>query len=163
LATAEVKGFAFMLGIGTLVSLFTAVLATRAALGTMGRSRLMTRPSALGAGKPKRAWRIDFMGKSEWVFSLSGTRLLRGALPIGALAIGGKGLNLGIDFKSGTRMQTAFVKPVTSAEVSSVMSAQGFPTAQVQKYASKGIGGSGYQISVEKLQPAKVSQIRRAL
>src|SRR5262249_43515553 len=32
LATAEVKGFAFALGIGTLVSLFTAVLATQAAL-----------------------------------------------------------------------------------------------------------------------------------
>ncbi len=39
LATAEVQGFAFMLGIGTLLSLFTAVLATQAALGAMGRSR----------------------------------------------------------------------------------------------------------------------------
>jgi SecD/SecF fusion protein len=158
LATAEVKGFALMLGIGTLVSLFTAVLATRAALGTMGRSRLMSRPSALGAAKPKREWRMDFMGKSKWFFSLSGTILL-----IGALAIGGKGLNLGIDFKSGTRMQTAFVKPVSSAEVASAMSAQGYPAAQVQHYSSKGIGGSGYQISVEKLQPAKVSEIRRVL
>ena len=33
LATAGVKGFAFTLGIGTLVSLFTAVLATQAILG----------------------------------------------------------------------------------------------------------------------------------
>ena len=39
LATSEVKGFAFTLGIGTLVSLFTAVLATQAALGVMGRRR----------------------------------------------------------------------------------------------------------------------------
>ena len=158
LATAEVKGFALMLGIGTLVSLFTAVLATRAALGTMGRSRLMSRATALGAAKPKREWRMDFMGKSKWFFSLSGTILL-----IGALAIGGKGLNLGIDFKSGTRMQTAFVKPVSTAQVTSAMSAQGFPDAQVQHYTSKGIGGSGYQISVQKLQPAKVSEIRRVL
>src|SRR5205085_4101536 len=37
LATAGVKGFAFVLGIGTLVSLFTAVLATQAVLATMGR------------------------------------------------------------------------------------------------------------------------------
>ena len=37
LATSEVKGFAFTLGIGTLLTLFTAVLATRAALGVMGR------------------------------------------------------------------------------------------------------------------------------
>ena len=57
LATAEVKGFAFMLGIGTLVSLFTAVLATQAALGVMSRSRLVTHPAALGA--PRRGNRLD--------------------------------------------------------------------------------------------------------
>ncbi len=158
LATAEVKGFAFMLGIGTLVSLFTAVLATRAALGAMGRSRLVSHPSALGAGKPKRAWTFDFMGQSRWFFTLSGTILL-----IGALAIGGKGLNFGIDFKSGTRIQTAFIRSVTAAEVSSVMSAEGYPNAQVQKYSNKGIGGSGYQISTEKLKPQAVHEVKDAL
>ncbi len=111
LATAEVKGFAFMLGIGTLVSLFTAVLATQAALGAMSRSRLVGTPSMLGVGREHRGWRFDFMGASKWFFSLSGTILL-----IGALAIGGKGLNFGIDFKSGTRIQTAFVRPVSEAK-----------------------------------------------
>jgi len=158
LATAEVKGFAFMLGIGTLVSLFTAVLATRAALGVMGRSRLVSHPAALGAAKPKRAWTFDFMGASRWFFSLSGTILL-----IGALAIGGRGLNFGIDFKSGTRIQTAFVKAVSAAQVSSVMSAEGYPTAHVQKYSSKGVGGSGYQISTEKLKPTAVHEVKAAL
>src|SRR5881398_2298776 len=47
LATAGVKGFAFTLGIGVLVSLFTAVLATSAVLGVMGRSRLITHPALL--------------------------------------------------------------------------------------------------------------------
>jgi SecD/SecF fusion protein len=158
LATAEVKGFAFMLGIGTMLTLFTAVLATRAALGTMGRSRLMSRPSALGAGRAKREWTFDFMGASKWFFSLSGTILL-----IGALAIGGRGLNFGIDFKSGTRIQTAFVKAVNSAEVSAVMSAQGYPNAHVQKLSSKGVGGSGYQISTEKLKPTAVHEVKNAL
>jgi SecD/SecF fusion protein len=158
LATAEVKGFAFMLGIGTLLTLLTAVLATRAALGTMGRTRLMSHSSALGAGKPKRPLTFDFMGASKWFFSLSGCILL-----IGALAIGGKGLNFGIDFKSGTRIQTAFVKNVSSAEVSAVMSAQGYPTAHVQQFSSKGVGGSGYQISTEKLKPAAVHEVKNAL
>ncbi len=158
LATAEVKGFAFMLGLGTLVSLFTAVLATRAALGTMARTRIVGHPWALGASKPKREWRMDFMGKSKWFFSLSGTILL-----IGALAIGGKGLNFGIDFTSGTRILTAFVHPVSQSEVSSVMSAEGYSSAQVQKYSSKGVGGSGYQISVQKLKPEKVHEIKAAL
>jgi SecD/SecF fusion protein len=158
LATAEVKGFAFMLGIGTLLTLFTAVLATRAALGTMGRTRMMSHSWALGAGKPKREWTFDFMGASKWFFSLSGCILL-----IGALAIGGKGLNFGIDFKSGTRIQTAFVKAVSSAEVSAVMAAKGYPNAHVQKYSSKGVGGSGYQITTEKLKPTAVHEVKNAL
>ena len=48
LATAGVGGFAFTLGVGTLVSLFTAVLATSAILGSLSRSRLLRAPSALG-------------------------------------------------------------------------------------------------------------------
>jgi SecD/SecF fusion protein len=158
LATAEVKGFAFMLGIGTLLTLFTAVLATRAALGTMGRTGLMSHSWALGAGKSKRKWTFDFMGASKWFFSLSGCILL-----VGALAIGGKGLNFGIDFKSGTRIQTAFVKTVSPAEVSAVMTAEGYPNAEVQKYSSKGVGGSGYQISTEKLKPTAVHEVKNAL
>ncbi|HYM45387.1 MAG TPA: protein translocase subunit SecD [Solirubrobacteraceae bacterium] len=158
LATAEVKGFAFTLGIGTLVSLFTAVLATRAALGVMGRSRLVSHPAALGAAKRRREWRFDFMGASKWFFSLSGTILL-----IGALAIGGKGLNFGIAFKSGTRIQTGFARPVSSAEVSAVMGAKGYPNAQVQKYSSKGVGGSGYQITTENLKPTAVHEVKDAL
>jgi SecD/SecF fusion protein len=158
LATAEVKGFAFTLGIGTLVSLFTAVLATQAALGAMSRSRFVTHPSALGAGKQRKKWTFDFMGASKWFFSMSGTILL-----IGALAIGGKGLNFGIDFKSGTRIQTAFTKHVSAAEVSSVMSTEGFPTAQVQKYTNASVGGNGYQISTKTLRPNKVNEIEREL
>ena len=54
LATAGVKGFAFTLGVGTLVSLFTAVLATQAILGTMGALEAASRsPAALGAGKQR--------------------------------------------------------------------------------------------------------------
>ena len=118
----------------------------------------MSHSWALGASKPKREWTFDFMGASKWFFSLSGTILL-----IGALAIGGKGLNFGIDFKSGTRIQTAFVKTVTPAEVSAVMTAEGYPNAEVQKYSSKGIGGSGYQISTEKLKPTAVHEVKNAL
>src|SRR3954447_21347162 len=82
LATAGVKGFAFTLGIGTLVSFLTAVLLTQAVLGTMSRSRLITHPAALGAGKRSHHWwqSFDFMGASKWFFSASGVILLIGAL-----------------------------------------------------------------------------------
>jgi SecD/SecF fusion protein len=158
LATAEVKGFAFTLGIGTLLTLFTAVLATQAALGAMGRSRAVSHPALLGAGKRTRKWTFDFMGASRWFFSLSGCILL-----IGALAIGGKGLNLGIDFKSGTRIQTAFVKSVSENQVQSAMSQAGYPSAEVQKFTSKGVGGQGYQISLKKLKPLEVQKVKAAL
>ena len=49
LATAGVKGFAFTLGIGTIVSLFTAVLFTQAIFGLLGRANFLRRPSFLGA------------------------------------------------------------------------------------------------------------------
>ncbi len=160
LATAEVKGFAFMLGIGTLVSLFTAVLATQAALGVMGRSRAVSHPALLGATKRRgTGWRgFDFMGASKWFFSMSGTILL-----IGALAIGGKGLNFGIDFKSGTRIQTAFIRSVSESEVASAMSAAGYSNAQVQKFTNASIGGSGYQISTKTLKPEALDKVQSLL
>ena len=49
LATSDVKGFAFTLGIGTFVSLFTAVLATQAILLTMVRPGRV-RDRAVGGG-----------------------------------------------------------------------------------------------------------------
>jgi SecD/SecF fusion protein len=158
LATAEVKGFAFTLGIGTLLTLFTAVLATQAALGAMGRSRLVTHPAALGAARRGKGWTFDFMGASKWFFSLSGTILL-----VGALAIGGKGLNFGIDFRSGTRIQTAFVKSVNENQIREVMKEKGYGSAEIQKFSSKSVGGTGYQISTETLRPNKVAKIESAL
>src|SRR6478609_4182952 len=98
------------------------------------------------------------MGASKWFFSLSGTILL-----VGALAIGGKGLNLGIDFKSGTRIKTAFVRPASEGQVENVLAAQGFPNAKVQKITDSSVGGAGYQISTKTLRPASVKKVEAAL
>ncbi|MGO9903448.1 MAG: protein translocase subunit SecD [Solirubrobacteraceae bacterium] len=146
LATADVKGFAFTLGIGTFVSLFTAVLATQAILMTMGNSRVISRPSALGAGPRKRTWRFDFMGASRYFFSMSGVILL-----VGALAVGGRGLNLGIDFTSGTRIQVGLQHTATVAQVKSIMAAVGAGDATVQKVKGKATGANGFQISSKYL------------
>ena len=99
LASAGVKGFAFTLGIGTIVSLFTAVLFTQAILGVFGRARFMRSPAALGASGEGDGWHFDFIGASRWFFSISGIILL-----VGAFAFATKQLNLGIDFESGTRI-----------------------------------------------------------
>src|SRR5215207_4562083 len=114
LATAGVKGFAFTLGVGTLVSLFTAVLATSAILGTLARTRLLRRKSALGTrtDRDRQGWRFDFMGNSRWFFSFSGAILV-----VGALAIAGLGLNFGIDFESGTRITAPLQKDASVDQV----------------------------------------------
>jgi SecD/SecF fusion protein len=145
LATADVKGFAFTLGIGTFVSLFTAVLATQAILMTLGDSRVIGHPSALGAGGKKRSVRFDFMGASRYFFTMSGVILL-----IGALAVGGRGLNLGIDFTSGSQISVGLVRPATVAQMKSVMSSVGQGDATVLAVKStKGstLGPNGFQIA----------------
>jgi len=158
LATAGVKGFAFTLGIGTLVSLFTAVLATSAILGTMARSRLLRRPSALGVGKKHRSWRIDFMGKSRWFFSASGAILVAGAL-----GIAGLGLNFGIDFESGTRITTPLERQADVGDVRGVLAPLGYSDAKIQEVNDPELGDNVVQISVPQLEPDQVSEVERAL
>ena len=120
LATAGVKGFAFTLGVGTIVSLLTAVVFTQSLLGSMSRTRLLNSPSVLGGAKKRVRWHFDFMGASRWFFSLSGCILM-----IGALALATKQLNFGIDFESGTRIEVALVKPTDEEGVREALERSG--------------------------------------
>ena len=158
LATAGVKGFAFTLGIGTLVSLFTAVLATSAILGTMARSRLLARKSALGVGRQGGGWHFDFMGRSRWFFSMSGAIIAAGAIAIATL-----GINFGIDFKSGTRITTPLERPASVQQVRNVLSPLGYGDAKIQEVNDPALGRNIIQISTRTLQPAKVQKVESAL
>jgi SecD/SecF fusion protein len=157
LATAGVKGFAFTLGIGTLVSLFTAVLATQAVLGTMGSSKALSHRSALGAGEQRHRWTMDFMGASRWFFSASGVILL-----VCALAIGARGLNFGIDFQSGTRITTELVRNTDENGVRGALAKLGYADAEVQKVSNKELGPNAFQISGD-IAPSDVPKVKNAL
>ena len=133
LATAGVKGFAFTLGIGTIVSLFTAVLATQAILLSLRGSKMLASRQALGAGEQRHRWTFDFMGASRWFFSISGVILL-----IGALAIAGKGLNFGIDFESGSRIKASYKQPVSVEDVRQAMEDQGLPNPEDRRRQRSG-------------------------
>jgi SecD/SecF fusion protein len=160
LATAGVKGFALTLGLGVIVSLFTAVLATQAILGTLGKSRLLAKPSALGAsGEKGTRLRLDYMGASRWFFSASGTILL-----VCALALGSKGINFGIDFESGTRINVALTQNVDESAVRQVLTQNGQGDAKVQKVKrDKNSKGNRFQISTASLGPEGVTNITGAL
>ena len=62
-ATAGVKGFALMLLIGTVISLITAVAATRAMLGLLAGFRWFAEPALHGRDRrsASRFLQIDFM------------------------------------------------------------------------------------------------------
>ena len=110
-ATSGVKGFALMLLVGTLLSMVTAVAATRALLGLLAGFRWFNNPAFMGATAQKiPAWqRIDFVARQALVRALR--RRHRDRDRVADLP----GLNLGIDFGGGS--QITFETPqATSVE-----------------------------------------------
>ncbi|HEU4392927.1 MAG TPA: protein translocase subunit SecD [Solirubrobacterales bacterium] len=158
LATSGVKGFAFTLGVGTIVSLLTAVVFTQALLGSMSRSRLLRSPAALGAGGTGVRWHFDFMGASRWFFSISGVILL-----VGALSLATKQLNFGIDFESGTRIKVALVEPTDEEGVRDTLDAAGIDGEEIQQVSDPVLGENVFQIQARQLQPETVKEAERAL
>ncbi len=147
LASAGVKGFAFTLGIGTIVSLFTAVLFTQAVLGVLGRSKILRSPTFLGASGEGAGWSFDFTGLSKYFFSASGL-----ILAIGAIAFADKQLNLGIDFESGTRIQVALEQEASVDDVRETLLDGGIDsadTAKIQETENPEFGEFVYQIQAQ--------------
>src|SRR4051794_19528024 len=158
LATAGVRGFAFTLGVGVIVSLFTAVVATPAILYSLRNTRLIRSRAALGAGGKKGGWRYDYMGKAKWFFSMSGTILL-----IGALAIAGKGINFGIDFDGGTRITAALSKPATVQQVRETLQPLGLGDATIQTLQNHDLGSNVVQIATKELGPDGINKAEAKL
>ena len=158
LATAGVKGFAFVLGVGTIVSLLTAVVFTQALLGTMSRSRLLRSPSALGAASQGVRWHFNFIGASRWFFTISGCILI-----VGALALATRQLNLGIDFESGTRVEVALKQQTDEEGVREAVEEVGLSGGEVQKVSNPGLGDNAYLIQSQTLKPSQINELQRQL
>ncbi len=151
IATAGVQGFAFTLGLGVLVSLFTAVVATQAILYSLRGTRIIRSKAALGAGEQKHKFKFDYVGKAKWFFSLSGMILL-----VCALAMSSKGINFGIDFDGGTRITAAMSKPVTVDQVRETLAPLGLADAKIQTLQNPELGKNLVQISTKELGPDRV-------
>ena len=157
-ATAGVKGFALMLMIGTLISLITAVAATRAMLGLLAGFSWFENPRFMGAaGQQHGRWlQIDFMGKRRLWFAISGVVI---AISIGALAV--KGLNLGIDFKGGT--QVTFTTPQPTSLSSVRTQTQKYGQEPVVQGRGKTYGSDDYksfQLRLGTLNSAETSSLK---
>src|SRR5215207_4504641 len=147
LATAGVKGFAFMLGLGVIVSLFTAVLATQAILFSLRGTRLIRSRAALGASEQRFNLRKNYMGASKWFFSASGLIML-----IGAFAIAGNGLNFGIDFEGGTRITAPLAQSASVDDVRDTLAGVGLADAEIQTIDNEELGQNVVQISSDSPQ-----------
>ncbi len=122
IAVASVKGFALMLLIGTMISLLTAVVATRAMLGLLAGFSWFDNPRFMGAsGQQTAKWlQIDFIKRRNTWFAISGAIILAGLISIGV-----RGLNLGIDFKGGTQITFNTHKGYTQPQVQHVVAQAG--------------------------------------
>ena len=149
IAVASVKGFALMLLIGTLISLLTAVAATRALLGLLAGFRWFDNPSFMGAhGAQTAKWlQIDFMRRRYLWFAISGAIIVAGAVSLGV-----RGLNLGIDFKGGTQVTFNTHKAYSQGAVAKVVANAGEPDAVVQgRGTSSGGNFKQWQIRTKSL------------
>jgi SecD/SecF fusion protein len=159
-ATAGVKGFALMLLIGTVVSLITAVAATRAMLGLLAGFKWFDNPSFMGAHHSQRGrfLQIDFMRRTMIWFAVSGAILV-----ISAVSLSTRGLNLGIDFRGGVQMTFKTAKPTPISDVRAQAAAIGHAKdAVVQGRGASTQGGEdfkSFQLRLKKLQPAEQSAL----
>jgi SecD/SecF fusion protein len=160
-ATAGVRGFAFLLLLGTVTSILTAVFATRALLGILSRFRWFDNPKFMGASAQKIAnWqKFDAVGKRRIWFTISGILI---ALSIASIAI--KGLNLGIDFKGGSQLAFATPRPVEVADVREEAQKVGREGAQIQGKGKEVAGGfREFKITTRPLETEQLERLTRAL
>jgi SecD/SecF fusion protein len=161
IAVADVKGFALMLLIGTVISLITAVAATRAMLGLLSGFRWFDNPHFMGAhGQQTAKWlQIDFMRRRYVWFGLSGAVILAGVI-----ALGTRGLNLGIDFKGGTQITFNTKQAYSQGSITKFMQQQGQRDAVVQG-RGKSVNNQfkQWQVRTESLKPAKQARLAQGL
>ena len=160
-ATAGVKGFALMLLLGTAISMFTAVAATRALLGVLSGFRWFDNPSFMGAsGQTIPRWqRIDFVGRRNYWFAVSGTVIL-----VSIASLAWQGLNLGIDFKGGSQIAFQTNVPVSVERVRSEAAAVIPADAVVQGRGNETAGRyTSFQIRTESLSPAEQEDLQQTL
>ena len=145
-----------------MVSLITAVAATRAMLGLLAGFRWFDNPRFMGAHHSQRGsfLQLDFMGRRKLWFAISGVVIV-----VSALSLVTRGLNLGIDFKGGVQVTFTTAKPTPISKVRAQTQAIGQRDAVVQG-RGKAFGSESYksfQIRLKKLSAANQNKLKAAL
>ncbi len=134
--SGAVKGFAYTLAIGIVVSMFTALVITRLLL------KLFYDFGAKNEqlyGVIRETKTFNFIGKKNIFFCISGILILIGIVTVTVNGARGKGMfNYGLDFKGGTSTTVTFNQDYSQAEIEStiipdIVAAIGDSTVQQQK------------------------------
>jgi SecD/SecF fusion protein len=156
ISIGTVRGFAVLLGIGTLLSIFTAVAFTYAMLGLLSRIPFFQKAWVIGGSRKRTSSRFHI----PWMRWQKQFMVLTAAIIVSALLIVSiDGLNLGVDFKSGTRFDVHLDKKTTAEDVRQELEAlhPEYGTATIQETKETvGTGesrkGSSFAITVEQLR-----------
>ncbi len=117
LGSGTVKGFAYTLMIGILVSMFTALFVTRWILYAFYGLGLKSE-KLYGRAKERKS--INFIGKRGLFFAISGLLIAGGLIVMGVHAMNGNGaLNYGLDFVGGTSTTADFGTDYTIEKIES--------------------------------------------
>ena len=117
IGTTAVKGFALTLMLGTICSIFTAVIVTQLYVTLLADSKKFSQNKYFGVnedGSPKFKLKrqFDFIGNRKKFYALSLCIII-----IGLACAGFKGFNYGIDFTGGTTIQLDMGKKVNIEQV----------------------------------------------
>ena len=136
MGTGSVKGFAYTLAMGIVISMFTALVISRLvvnALYTLG----VQDPKFFGKAKERKA--IDFVGKRKIFFVISIVLVISGPAAMAVFhGTSGKALNYSLEFMGGTSTNVTFNEDLSIADIDAevkpvVQSITGDADIQTQK------------------------------
>ena len=136
MGTGSVKGFAYTLAMGIVISMFTALVISRLvvnALYTLG----VQDPKFFGKAKERKA--IDFVGKKKIFFVISIVLVISGPVAMAVFhGTSGKALNYSLEFMGGTSTNVTFNEDLSIADIDAevkpvVQSITGDADIQTQK------------------------------
>ncbi|MBW7456785.1 protein translocase subunit SecF, partial [Paenibacillus sepulcri] len=153
IGTNAVKGFAIVLMMTILVSLVTNVFGSRLLLWLLLKDNAIKRTEWFGVSLKRAAYKAvkplpDLVKRRNWYLGFSTVVLI-----VGLIAIMGRGLNPGVDFQSGTRLDLYIGSPFQTSDIAAVIHEE-IPSATMKPVVKYGTDGLAATTTFSKPIPA---------